>query len=107
MFQSKMNVNCKYFIQPANWHSLFRPLSCFSVFACLKSLRKLLSASLKAILLFLTCFIIIFDFSSVIWLDIVYVDSMKKRVTVCGHQSGILTVSITDVQTLGSVYKIS
>lgn len=35
--------------------------------------------------------------SCVIWLDIVYIDNLRQRVTACGHQSGIVTVAVVDV----------
>ena len=39
--------------------------------------------------------------SSVIWMDIVYIDNMRRRVTVCGHHSGIVTLSMVDLNKSG------
>ena len=43
------------------------------------------------------------NYFSVIWLDIVYVDNLRHRVTACGYQSGIVTLTMVDVDTSGTI----
>ena len=43
---------------------------------------------------------------SVIWLDIVYIEELRQRVTACGHQSGIVTLTLLDLTTSGNIHTI-